>query len=107
MRAIELVASSATNGGMTKMKCPKCNGTEVTALKAGFGVGKALAGAVATGGIGLAAGFFGSNKIMVHCLKCGHKWNPAKQAKTERTERGKIKLERLKALSAARKKAKK
>jgi len=88
------------------MKCPICKGTDITAQKAGFGVGKAVAGAVATGGIGLVAGFIGSNRVMVHCLACGHKWNPAKQAKNEKAERERIKRKRSDARWAARKKTK-
>ena len=31
-----------------------------------------MTGAVLTGGIGLLAGFVGSNKVKITCLKCGH-----------------------------------
>lgn len=55
--------------------CPKCKSTSLTYNKKGFGAGKALAGAVVTGGIGLLAGFIGSRKIQATCIKCGHSWN--------------------------------
>jgi hypothetical protein len=42
----------------------------------GFGAGKALAGAVVIGGIGLLAGFIGSKKTTATCLACGKKFDP-------------------------------
>ncbi len=56
--------------------CPKCGSTQIHADKKGYSVGKAAAGVVLTGGIGLVAGTIGSNKIKITCLKCGHKFNP-------------------------------
>lgn len=41
-----------------------------------FGAGKALTGAVLTGGVGLLAGFIGSGKVKITCLKCGCQWKP-------------------------------
>lgn len=58
-----------------EMKCPKCKSTYLDINKKGFGAGKALAGAVLTGGVGLLAGFIGSKKIKATCLKCGHKFD--------------------------------
>ena len=55
-----------------KLYCPYCGSSNLTANTKGFGVGKALTGAVLTGGIGLLAGFVGSNKVKIPCLKCGH-----------------------------------
>ncbi len=52
--------------------CPKCKSTSISANKAGFGLGKAVAGGVALGPSGLLAGFFGSRKVYVTCLSCGH-----------------------------------
>lgn len=57
-----------------EIKCPRCNSTQLTANKKGFGAGKALTGAILTGGIGLLAGFIGSSKVKITCLKCGHSW---------------------------------
>ncbi len=56
------------------LRCPKCRSTQLSADKKGFGAGKALIGGVLTGGVGLLAGFIGSKKIMITCLKCGHQW---------------------------------
>ena len=56
------------------IRCPRCGSTQVTANKKGFGVGKALVGGFLTGGVGLLAGFLGSGKVMVTCVKCGKQW---------------------------------
>lgn len=68
------------------VKCSKCGSDQLTANKKGFSTGKAVAGAVLTGGIGLAAGAIGSNKVIVTCLKCGHHWEPKELAKQQQTE---------------------
>jgi hypothetical protein len=62
-----------------QISCPKCNSTQITANKKGFGVGKAIAGAVVTGGVGLLAGFMGSGNIKITCLNCGHSWKAGKR----------------------------
>lgn len=54
--------------------CPKCLSTHVHAEQKGFSGGKALAGAIAIGGIGLLAGTIGNKKVNITCLKCGHKF---------------------------------
>lgn len=59
-----------------KLYCPNCGSSQLVANKKGFGAGKALTGAVLTGGIGLLAGFVGSGKVKVTCLRCGRKWEP-------------------------------
>jgi len=59
-----------------ELKCPRCGSTYITANKKGFGVGKAIGGAILTGGIGLLAGFIGSGKVKITCLKCGRSWKP-------------------------------
>lgn len=51
--------------------CPRCHSTQITAMKKGFGMGKAIVGTVAFGGIGLLAGGIGKNKVELHCMKCG------------------------------------
>lgn len=57
------------------VKCPKCNTTQVTSSRKGFGVKRALAGAVLVGPLGLLAGATGRKKIELSCLKCGHRWS--------------------------------
>lgn len=37
-------------------------------------LGKAVAGGLILGPIGLLGGTIGSGRIVVTCLKCGHKW---------------------------------
>lgn len=59
-----------------QIKCPKCKSTQIHAEKQGFSAGKAVAGAIVAGGIGLAAGGIGSDKIVITCLKCGHQFKP-------------------------------
>ena len=58
------------------IKCPHCNSKNVQFMqqnKKGFSVGKAVGGAVLTGGIGTLAGFAGKkgNKQW-HCQECGN-----------------------------------
>lgn len=67
-----------------KVKCPKCGSDQLTAEKHGFSLGKAAGGAILTGGVGLLAGFHGSGKIDITCLKCGHVFKPGnKPAQTK------------------------
>lgn len=54
--------------------CPKCGSRELHAEHKGFSGGKALAGVVLTGGIGLLAGTIGSRDTQITCLKCGNKF---------------------------------
>lgn len=54
--------------------CPKCMSKELHAQHKGFSGGKALAGVVLTGGIGLLAGTIGSKDVQITCLKCGNKF---------------------------------
>ena len=57
------------------IKCPKCKSTNVEFLdnkRKGFSMGKAVGGAVLTGGIGTLAGFAGKKgKDRWHCKDCG------------------------------------
>lgn len=55
-----------------KLYCPFCGSSQLTANKKGFGAGKAIGGAILTGGVGLLAGFIGSGNVKITCLKCGH-----------------------------------
>jgi len=61
-----------------EIHCPKCGSTQISANKKGFGLGKAAAGALIAGPIGLAGGLFGSNKVIITCLNCGNQWKPGK-----------------------------
>lgn len=63
--------------------CPKCGSRELHAEHKGFSGGKALAGAILTGGIGLLAGTIGSRDTQITCLKCGNKFK-AGEAKVVR-----------------------
>lgn len=59
-----------------KMKCPRCGSTNIQLAgkhRKGFSVGKAVGGAVLTGGIGALAGFAGkqTGKSDWVCLDCG------------------------------------
>lgn len=54
------------------MKCPYCKSTQLTTSQKGFSAGKALAGGVLLGGVGLLAGTLGSGNVKITCLKCGH-----------------------------------
>jgi tellurium resistance protein TerD len=56
------------------IKCPQCGSTQITGGTKGFGLGKAAAGGILLGPVGLLGGMIGSKKTMVTCLKCGKKW---------------------------------
>jgi len=58
------------------IKCPKCRSSQVTANNKGFGLGKAAVGGLLLGPVGLLGGLIGSKKVMITCLKCGHRWQP-------------------------------
>lgn len=73
---IEQLADSSNNKVEDSVCCPRCGSTQLTANKKGFGLGKAAAGGLLLGPVGLLGGFFGSNKVIITCLKCGHQWKP-------------------------------
>lgn len=60
------------------IKCPKCKSVNIQVLgndKKGFSVGKAVGGALLTGGIGALAGFAGKKgKYDVFCGDCGNRF---------------------------------
>ena len=66
----------ATDSKEAPLRCPKCRCSQLTANKKGFGLGKAAAGGLLLGPIGLLGGMFGSSKVKITCLKCGHEWRP-------------------------------
>jgi len=59
------------------LKCNHCGSTQLSENRSGYGLKKGLGGLFLTGGIGLLAGFIGSNKITITCLKCGKDWKPS------------------------------
>lgn len=69
-----------------QVKCGKCNSTQITANKKGYSVGKAAAGVILTGGIGLVAGAIGSGNVKITCLACGHSWDPKKVQETKKRQ---------------------
>src|SRR3989338_2749066 len=77
-------AKSNPTAANTGPRCPKCRSYSITGNKAGFGLGKAVVGGVALGPAGLLAGFFGSRKIYLSCLQCGHTWKPVATSKSKR-----------------------
>ncbi len=64
-----------------QVHCPKCNSISLSANKKGFSGGKALAGGVLLGPLGVLAGTAGSKKITITCLNCGHRFSPGHGAK--------------------------
>lgn len=58
------------------MMCPMCGSTELSSARKGFSGGKAVAGGLLLGPVGIVAGGLGSNKVKIHCLKCGYNAGP-------------------------------
>lgn len=56
------------------IKCPSCGSIQISAGSKGFGLGKAVAGGILMGPVGLLGGLIGSKKVMVTCLNCGKQW---------------------------------
>lgn len=56
------------------VKCPNCGSTQIQIVKKGFGAGKAAAGGLLLGPIGLAAGAIGSERVERVCMNCMHKF---------------------------------
>ncbi len=56
------------------IKCPSCGSPQISAGNKGFGLGKAAAGGILLGPVGLLGGIFGSKKVIVTCLNCGKQW---------------------------------
>jgi hypothetical protein len=77
-KAVAMVADAIPDAVVVpddgKVRCPKCASDQVSGDTKGFGAGKAVVGAVATGGLGLLFGFAGSKRVVVNCLKCGNRW---------------------------------
>ncbi|MGE5579228.1 MAG: hypothetical protein ACM3WU_04205 [Bacillota bacterium] len=56
------------------VRCPYCGSSQYHAGDKGFSLGKAAAGGVLVGPVGLLGGLLGSKKTVITCLKCGRKW---------------------------------
>ena len=70
-KRVAKMSSSGTNG---EIRCPKCGSNQLTAGSKGFGLGKAVAGGLLLGPVGLLSGFIGSGQVTLSCLRCGNKW---------------------------------
>lgn len=77
-----------------KLYCPHCGSSQLATNNKGFGTGRAVTGAILTGGIGLLAGFIGSGSVKVTCLKCGRQWNPGELLTSPLTNEEKEKNEK-------------
>ncbi len=77
------------------LHCPKCKSAKLHIAKKGFSGGKALAGAIAVGGIGILAGTIGSQDIDVICLECGYRFNPIKDQKEKQKSERRIREQKL------------
>jgi ssDNA-binding Zn-finger/Zn-ribbon topoisomerase 1 len=58
------------------IKCPRCGSMNFSVGQQGFGLGKAAAGAILLGPIGLAGGLLGRKQVELVCLSCNNKWKP-------------------------------
>ncbi|MFA5537560.1 MAG: hypothetical protein WDA53_10420 [Bacillota bacterium] len=61
-----------------ELHCPRCGYTQFHAGDKGFGLGKAAAGGLLLGPVGLLGGLIGSKKVILTCLNCGRKWQAGK-----------------------------
>ena len=59
-----------------RVKCPSCGSFQVSAGNKGFGLGKAAAGGILLGPVGLLGGMLGSRKTVISCMQCGFNWSP-------------------------------
>ena len=58
----------------TEIRCPKCGSNQFAAGSKGFGLGKAVAGGLLLGPVGLLSGFIGKGDVILSCLRCGNRW---------------------------------
>jgi hypothetical protein len=73
--------------------CPKCGSNQITANKKGFSAGRAIAGDILLGPVGLLAGAAGRNKIIITCLNCGCQFKPGDRPDMKKIEARKAFLE--------------
>lgn len=70
---------TSSNQAQSIPRCPICGSTALSAGKKGVGIGKAAAGAIIAGPIGLLAGGIGMNRPVITCLNCGHTFEPSEK----------------------------
>lgn len=70
--------------------CPKCLSEDIERYKKGFSGGKALAGAILTGPIGMLVGTIGMNNIECKCGICSHKFLGSKGILISTTKRKEV-----------------
>jgi len=58
------------------IKCPMCGSMNFSMGQKRFGIGKAAAGAILLGPIGLVSGLLGRKDLELVCLNCKNKWKP-------------------------------
>ena len=58
------------------IKCPKCFSMNIQIGQKGFSLGKAAAGGVLLGPVGLLGGLIGRKKTELICQACSYKWQP-------------------------------
>ena len=56
------------------IKCPRCGSMNFSVGQKSFGLGKAAAGAILLGPIGLVGGLLGRGQLELVCLRCNNKW---------------------------------
>lgn len=84
------------NNKMEKsVTCPACGSDQTSAQTKGFSAGKAVVGVVSVGSIGAVAGLHGSNRLVIHCLKCGHVWNPIEERANQNHKRAENDIQRF------------
>ena len=55
-------------------KCPVCGSTSIQGMKKGFSAGRAAAGGILLGPLGVLAGAAGGNEVERVCLNCGYRF---------------------------------
>lgn len=70
--------------------CPYCLSKQVHHEYRGFSGGKALAGVVTVGGIGMLAGTIGNDKVELTCMRCGKKFKVGEAFITTKSKKKKI-----------------
>ena len=71
-REARMSSRGTMNNG--EIRCPKCGSNQFAAGNKGFGLGKAAAGGLLLGPVGLLSGFIGSGQVTLSCLRCGNRW---------------------------------